>query len=185
MPSKFFISDERVGTDAAARAAVDAALKVPENRPLCEEMLCYANEREATDEKQYTTRMWRRAAIVLAEAPINFFSEDGERMLWNEPIRMPDYETTARAYRIVVGERMKRKYAANPMIAFPPEWRDGMLEDERLQTALRVAGAIVAGRYVLIDTNEPHTAIAYGYYIHHTHPELKIMIGVMERMAGV
>lgn len=70
--SKFStIPDEQVATDAVARGAVDSALKIPENRPLCEEMLRCANEREATDDKQYATRTWRRAAIVLAEASIN------------------------------------------------------------------------------------------------------------------
>jgi hypothetical protein len=189
MPSKFStIADERVATDAVARAAVDTALKIPENRPLCEEMLRCANEREATDEKQYATRAWRRAAIVLAESPINLFSEEGKNILAYKDTRvgMPYCgRTTIHAYQFVVGERMKRNLAANPMIAFPPAWRDGMLEDDaRLLTALRVADAIVALKYELIDLTNPLDAIAYNYYMRHEHYLINMMIDAMEHMAG-
>jgi hypothetical protein len=188
MPSKFStIPVEQVATDAVARAAVDAALKVPENQPLCEEMLRCANEREATDEKQYATRAWRRAAILLAEVPINLFSEEGEKMLcWAEQFGMPYRgKTTDHAYQFVTRERMKKNLAANSMVAFPPAWRDGMLEDDvRLSTALRVANAIVTWRYTTIDLANRLEAYAYAYYIRHEHYLINLMIDAMERMAG-
>jgi hypothetical protein len=188
MPSKFStIPDERVATDAVARAAVDAALKVPENRPLCEEMLLCAMEREVADDKLYASRAWRRAAIVLAEAPINLFSEEGKKMLRSgEPLGMPSFGTTTdRAYCIVLSAPMKKNLAANPMIAFPPAWRDEMQKDDvRFLTAMRVAWAIVAQKFKLIDRANPLDAIAYTYYIQHSHPVIIMMINIMKRMAG-
>jgi hypothetical protein len=186
--SKFStIPDERVATDAVARGSVDTALKIPENRPLCEEMLRCANEREAIDEK-YATRAWRRAAIVLAEAPMNLFSEEGKNILAYKDTRvgMPyGGRTTAHAYRFMIREHMKKNLAANPMVAFPPVWRDGMLEDdERLVTALRVADAIVTWRYNLINLAKPLDAIAYTYYMRHEHYLINMMIDAMNRMAG-
>jgi hypothetical protein len=186
--SKFSsIPVEQVATDVAARAAVDAALKVPENRPLCEEMLRRANEREATDEKQYATHAWRRAAIVLAEAPINLFCEEGEKMLrWGGHLDMPVFgKTTKHAYQFVVRERMRSNLAANPMIAFPPAWRDGMKDDVRFLTALRVARAIVECKYNRYNLGNRLDMYAHIYYFGHGRYVTKMMIDIMEHMAGV
>lgn len=187
--SKFkSIPDERVATDAMARAAAMEVLKVPENLPLCEEMLLCGLAREATEEKPYSTRAFRRAAIVLAEAPMALISKEGAEILHNNDrsIGMPHRgRTTKRAWQFVKGELLKRLLATQPMLVFPPEWRDGMLEDDvRLYAATNMLNQLLGG-FPNPDAFSETDWTTYNYYTYYDTYELIVFLETITRMTGL
>ena len=194
MTSKFSsIPDERVDSDAVARAAMNAALKVPENRPLCEEMLKKAIESEKNPESKqpYSARAWRRAALVLAEAPMNLFSKEGEEILSynHEVIGMPDWgKTTEAAWQFVEAELMRRELRADSNRVFPPEWRDGMLEDdERMMAAFDILTAMDTFNTDILMMRHHNNlySIAYNYYTRYTLNERNEMLRTIEKLIGL
>lgn len=192
--SKFSsIPDERVGSDAVTRTEMNALLKVPENRPLCEEMLrkAFESEKNPASKQPYSARAWRRAALVLAEAPMNLFSKEGEEILSHkhEVIGMPVFgNTTEAAWQFVEAVLMRRELRADSNRVFPPEWRDGMLEDDvRMMAAFDILVAmetfntdILGMRY----TNNLYS-IAYNYYTRYTLNERNEMLRTIETLMGV
>ena len=194
MTSKFSsIPDERVDSDAVARAAMNAALKVPENRPLCEEMLKKAIESEKNPESKqpYSARAWRRAALVLAEAPMNLFSKEGEEILSynHEVIGMPDWgKTTEAAWQFVEAELMRRELRADSNRVFPPEWRDGMLEDDvRMMVAFDTLVAMETLNTDILGLRATDNlySIAYIYYSRYTLNERNVMLRTIEKLIGL
>lgn len=194
MTSKFSsIPDERVDSDAVARAAMNAELKVPENLPLCEEMLKKAIESEKNPESKqpYSARAWRRAALVLAEAPMNLFSKEGEEILSynHEVIGMPDWgKTTEAAWQFVEAELMRRELRADSNRVFPPEWRDGMLEDdERMMAAFDILTAMDTFNTDILMMRHHNNlySIAYNYYTRYTLNERNEMLRTIEKLIGL
>ena len=84
---------------------------------------------------------------------------------------------------------MRRKLKADPMLAFPPAWRGGMLEDDvRLTTAFEVLNAIANGHTSYYRTStDPHISAAYTYYIRYDLdvPERVEMLRTIEKLMGV
>jgi hypothetical protein len=133
------IPTETVATDEATWEIINKIIKCPENMEICDYCMSLIKKKCTKD----SPSDFRRAAILVANIDFPLISE--HQKLYEANYTYTDLGflswdvTTDYVCDYVLGRVMKDNILKNPNECFPPEWRNGLLEDDiRISDALKV-----------------------------------------------